>query len=92
MKISILNFEGKIIAKFEWDVVKGQWRAKIDDVRLKEWWGREEYLYEKNFHNFTNGHFSFRWGSKRIFNLEQKGFEVLVVNWKDWELLNLDIK
>lgn len=92
MKIVILNFEGKVIAKFEWNVAKGQWIATIKDDYLKTWWANDQYLHENHRHQFTNGHFSFKWGSKRIFNLQQKGFDVFVVNWKDWDLIRLDLK
>lgn len=92
MKIIALNHEKKPSAAFEWLVARGQWSATFDDEFLKEWWNQEIYLYEANFHNVSDGHYSFFWGSHRIFNLRQKGYEVLVVDWKDWDLIKLDLE
>ena len=92
MKIVVLNHEKKPSATFEWLVARGQWSATFDDEVLETWWPQDEYCYEAHFHNVTDGHFSFFWGSHRIFNLRQKGYEALVVDWKDWDLIKLDLE
>lgn len=92
MKIIILNHNKKSSATFEWNVSKGRWNATFEDDFLKKWWDYEEYCYENHFHNVTAGHFSFFWGSHRIFNLTQKGYEFLVVDWRDWDLIKLDLE